>query len=166
MSKIRKIFFGNVVENRLKLKERDIFDQVLKNLNGQEVEMSIGKRIRRRSGQQNKYYWGVVVKILSDELGLDMEEMHEALKIKFLRLEKKTKNEKVVILVSARSTSDLDTAEFEDYTDQIRRWAAVEMNTVIPLPNEVDYDKIQLYEVKEKVGYKIKAGDNSELSSG
>lgn len=156
MSKIRKIFFGSVVDNKLKLKERDIFDQVVKALNGKEVELSLGKRVRRRSSQQNKYYWGVVVKILSDELGLDMEEMHQALKMKFLRLEKKTKNQKVSLLVSARSTADLDTAEFEDYTDQIRRWAAVEMNVQIPLPNEVDYDKIQLYEVDEKVGYKIK----------
>jgi len=37
------------------------------------------------------------------------------------------------------STAKLSTAGFEDYLEKIRRWAAVEHNCYIPLPNEIDY---------------------------
>lgn len=58
--------------------------------------------------------------------------MHEALKFKFLRVEKEG-------IESARSTTDLTTTEFEEYMNQIRIWALTELDVKIPLPNEVDF---------------------------
>ena len=86
-----------------------------------------------RSVKQNRYYWGIIIKILCKEIGYSKEEMHEALKYKFLRYEN------VTGLPTVLSTTNLSTIEQESYHAQIRRWAAIDMGIVIPKPNEVDF---------------------------
>ena len=88
------------------------------------------KKIRNvRTINQNNYYWGVVIKMLGDEIGYLPEEMHNALQIKFLstHLDK---------LPSVKSTKKLSTKEFEEYLSKIRQWAS-EQGTFLPLPNEI-----------------------------
>jgi ribosomal protein L39E len=88
-----------------------------------------------RSNNQNRYYWAVVIKTLSDETGFTPEEMHEVLKRKFLKYNKVLPNgEQVGITMS---TTDLDTKEFEEYMEQIRRFAIQELDILILLPNEI-----------------------------
>lgn len=88
-----------------------------------------------RSGQQNRYYWGVVIKMLSEYTGFDPNEMHEDLARRFLSYFKviPTGEERTL----TRKTSELDTKEFEDYLEQCRRLAAEHFDIIIPLPNEV-----------------------------
>jgi hypothetical protein len=88
-----------------------------------------------RSNRQNAYYWGVVIKILSDHTGFDPEEMHEVLKQKFLT--------KFVVIQSTaeevkitRSTSNLSTEEFEKYMEDVRRFSIQDLDCFIPLPGE------------------------------
>lgn len=116
---------------------RDRFMKDLENHEGKDVYISITVPKSKRSDQQNRYYWGVVVKILSDELGYFSDEMHELLRIKFLKREL-VLNE--VIYTIGSSTTKLSTKEMEEYLEDIRRWAAIELNILIPLPNEIDYD--------------------------
>ncbi len=82
-----------------------------------------------RSLNENNYYWGVVVEELSQHTGFTPPEMHEALKMKFLRIVKGQ-------LESCRSTTDLTVGEFENYLSQVRQWASEELQVFIPLPNE------------------------------
>lgn len=90
-----------------------------------------------RSNQQSRYYFGVVVDILSNHTGFTPEEMHEILKHKFLRDWKKIKTVNGVFeYVYTKSTTILSTAEFENYLAKIREWAAIELNCQIPEPNE------------------------------
>jgi hypothetical protein len=97
------------------------------------VELKIDRE--NRSGNQNKYYWGVVIKTLSDETGFTPEEMHEVLKRKFLKYNKVLPNgEQVGITMS---TTDLDTKEFEEYMEEVRRFAIQELDILILLPNEI-----------------------------
>lgn len=116
---------------------RDRFMKDLENREGKDVYISITTPKSKRSDQQNRYYWGVVVKILADELGYFSYEMHELLRIKFLKREL-ILNE--VIYTIGSSTTKLNTKEMEIYLENIRRWAAIELNILIPLPNEIDYD--------------------------
>lgn len=63
----------------------------------------------------------------------EMDMVHDAMKIKFLsRVDAHG-------LTIARSTTDLTTAEAEEYYENIRRWAASDLNIVLPTPNEVPY---------------------------
>lgn len=97
------------------------------------VELKVNRG--ERSLRQNSYYWGVVIKILSDYTGFEPDEMHEDLKNRFLKYYKviKATGEEREL---AKSTSNLSTEEFEAYLDMIRRWAMIEHDVYIPLPNE------------------------------
>ena len=86
-----------------------------------------------RSLQQNRYYWGVVLKALSDDTGYSAEEMHQLMAEKFLNYEKGE-------YVFVRSTTSLNTKEFEEYLSQIRLFANTELGIFIPEPNEAGFD--------------------------
>jgi hypothetical protein len=85
----------------------------------------------QRSNNQNNYYFGVVCQILGDYFGYTVEEMHDALKMKFLR-------KGAADLETVVSTTKLNTAQFEDYLEKVRRWALLEYNVTVPLPNEFE----------------------------
>lgn len=94
-----------------------------------------------RSTPQNKYYWGVVVELLSTDLGYSKFEIHEILKWKFLREPKYIKTtEGVQEIWIPKSTTKLTTKEFEKYMTEIRDWALIDLNIVLPLPNEETND--------------------------
>jgi hypothetical protein len=107
-------------------------------LRNQEVEISIGRRRRKRSSRQNRYYWGVIIPMLQEASGYGTpEEMHDALRMYFLRERTDTG------LPSLRSTSDLSTTETEEYYAQCRQLGAEMFDGLyIPLPNEVDENLI------------------------
>jgi hypothetical protein len=94
------------------------------------VEVIIRKPKTKRSDLQNNYYWGVVLELLSKELGYDQDEMHEILKYKFLQSH-------AMGMPYVKSTTKLSTGEFEEYLSKIKRWAAEFLNIVIPDPNTV-----------------------------
>jgi len=97
------------------------------------------KELRLRSLPENKYYWGVIVKILSDELGYTTNEVHEILKQRFISkvVFLKTKDA-VKEMRIPQSTTKLKTVEFEEYLSSIRQWASMELGIYIPTPNEIE----------------------------
>lgn len=93
-----------------------------------------------RSNNQNRYYWGVIIKHISEHTGFNPEEMHEVLKHKFLRYtvwipKKDGINEMSVI---AKSTAKLTTKQFEEFTSNIRQWASSDLGIFLPEPNEME----------------------------
>ena len=100
---------------------------------GKPVVVSVKRKTRDRSNQQNRYYWGVVIKILGDHFGYTDLEMHEALKFEFLRVEEQGKP------ITCKSTSQLSTVEFEQYLENVKRWAVQEYHTYIPDPGVIEY---------------------------
>ena len=103
------------------------------NHKGREVYITVAKVTKSRSGNQNRYYWGVVIDLLSKETGYEPEEMHGAMRMQFLKDHEETRFQ------VAKGTSGLTTAEFEDYTSQIRRWASQYLTLYIPTPDEISY---------------------------
>jgi hypothetical protein len=124
------IFTGKVINKNFKPDNIKRLEDYLLTLEGQECDATIRKHKSQRSNNQNNYYFGVVCKILGDYFGYTQEEMHDALKYKFLR-------KGAADLETVTSTTKLNTAEFEDYLEKIRRWAVIDYNVVIPLPNEI-----------------------------
>lgn len=130
-------FTGVISDGKLDIDNVERMQSHIKSLSRDEprkVVITIKPYRKSRSNNQNKYYWGVVIAILSDEIGYSTEEMHEALKYKFLLVD----NYKEIPTV--RSTSDLSTIEFEEYMTNVRQWASADLQIYIPLPNETDYD--------------------------
>ena len=114
------VFHGEVKQGRIKFDHPEKYLVNLSTLEGKRIELTIQKERHNRSLSQNSYYWGVVIEILGNNYGYDPEEMHEALKFKFLKLHEDSG------LVTTRSTRKLTTVEFGDYLDKVIRWAAEE----------------------------------------
>ncbi len=105
--------------------------EYLKGLEGKRIDVTVKRERSQRSINQNNYYFGVVCKVLGDYFGYEVDEMHEALKLKFLQVGP-------CDVPTIKSTTKLNTTEFEDYLERIRRWAATEYSVVVPLPNEAE----------------------------
>ena len=101
------------------------------------LEVAVAPYKQNRSNEQNRYYWGVVVRELADHTGYAEEEMHEILKALFLNREKTIplKNGNKTIFI-AESTTRLKTNEMEDYLRNIREWASAELGCYLPEPSE------------------------------
>jgi len=131
MKNLAPIWRGNIENGELKLTQPDSFKRYLHSLRG-EIELVVRKWKKRRTSNQNSYYWGVVIPILCESLGYSDEEMHEALKWKFLRNKDREK------LPTVKSTASLSTVEFKNYIDKIVMWASQEESIVIPDPDKVE----------------------------
>lgn len=127
------IFLAQIKNGKIAFNNEGQFNDYLLSLEGKEVEVVVRKWKKERSNNQNRYYWGVVIKLLSEYLGYTDEEMHDALKMLFL----KDESRKVPTL---RSTTELNTVEFEKYLENIRMWAAQMFGFYIPTPNEVEVE--------------------------
>jgi len=90
----------------------------LLSLEGRGVAVSIGRRFKGRSIQQNKYLWSCVYPAIADWVGEEnIEDIHETMKSMFLV--DRTKKIPVV-----RSTTRLTTVEMNEYIERIAVFAA------------------------------------------
>lgn len=114
---------------------------------GKTAEVRIRQARRKRSDQQNRYYWGTVIPLIVQALyDLGNEDVrpnhkdstdlvHAFLKSKFLP---------PIVVADARgealelpsSTSKQTTSEMMDYITQIQQWAAECLSLNIPDPGE------------------------------
>ena len=129
-----KVFHGQIIAGKIVLEAPVQFAALRNKLNGQRVDVILKKSVRKRSNPQNAYLWGCVYKILAEFCKYEPEELHDAMKMKFLRIHEDTD------LPSIRSTAKLNTAEFSEYVEQVRRLAA-EMGCYIPDPGEVSFNE-------------------------
>lgn len=94
---------------------------------------------KQRSNNQNRYYYGVCIRLLCEHTGYTPEEVHEVLKHKFLRktlwIQHNHEGVKEMTEIT-RSTISLKTKEFEEYLTSIRQWASLCLGVNIPEPNE------------------------------
>lgn len=139
-------YIGNVLpDGTIKLPKR-LRAEVGKAFAGKDVIVTFARPKKTRSSEQNRYYWGVVVRMVCEafnEIGNpanadnqeDIQSVHEFLKRRFLQPE---------IFVDANgeaheigwSTSRLSTSQMMDYIAQVQQFAAEFLNTVIPDPGE------------------------------
>jgi hypothetical protein len=137
MSNILAVHYARVKNGRLLLTDKSRFDHDVQAHEGREVVLTIRRSDDIRTNAENRYYWGVIVKIVADEMGIIPDEAHDFLKHLFLKQGVEVDGKRFEI---ARSTADLTIAEFESYCERCRQWAAAELGAVIPLPGEVILD--------------------------
>lgn len=138
MTKIVPKFVCRIDNGKLHMEGhvQDSYDSYLKTLHDGFYDLTIKKQSLEspRSNQQNRYLWGVVYEILSEELGYTIDDLHEIMKSRFLNKPMRLWGEEDTI---PRSTTELNTVEMEKYLEDIRMLAA--MNGInIPEPNEVE----------------------------
>lgn len=125
------IFYGRVLDGGLLVLDRPAdYNRHVRAHRGKHVELTLRKRRTRRSSQANRFYFGVVVKLLAEHCGYDTQEMHEALAMRFLRIE----DCPITGAPRRKRTPDTDSAEFSEYVEHCIRLAA-ELGVVIPDAN-------------------------------
>jgi hypothetical protein len=121
----------------------------LKNCKDWFYEITIKKKHKERSLEQNAYMWWIVYDIISKELWYEIDEVHEVMKEKFLMKKISVKTDKRVKFRRIRSTSDLTTVEFEEYMEKIRSFFLYRNESdkkkwifwiYIPKPNETNFN--------------------------
>jgi len=132
------VFEGDIVDNKLKLSDRERKAMSLwcnTFLDGTHLDVTIRKHKEKRTNDQNRYYFGVVIPILADFFGHDSAEaMHEDLKLKFNPVDSKLdKSKKIGGSTTKMSTVDFYSAE-NSYIERIVRWASIEYSIYIPPP--------------------------------
>ena len=132
-------------EGEIKLPRR-LRAEVSSRFKGKEFECIFRKKKKTRSSEQNRYYWGVVVRMVAEgfaDLGNpispgsdeDCATVHEYLKRRFLKpITAADANGEVHEL--GYSTANLSTSEMMDYIAQIQQFAAEFLNVAIPAPGE------------------------------
>jgi hypothetical protein len=101
------------------------------------VEIKQHKNARTR--YQNAYYFGVVLRTISEYTGFTPEELHASFKRTFLPIEREMIGGVMVERLS--STKDLDTKTFNDYLERILHFCAENIGLYVPMPNEMIYPK-------------------------
>lgn len=112
--------------------QKKAINEEVKRLDGQDVRVWVTKDTHQRTPKQNRYYWGVVIKMISDHTGYTKEEMHEALKNEYLGRRFIEFGGKEIEL--SKSTKDIDTKEMSEYTERCRQFAAEFLQLNIPDP--------------------------------
>ncbi len=125
------LFAGRVEGGRISLADPVAWRTLLQRMEGREIDLRLTLRRKVRSLSQNAYYWGCVIPLFAEYCGYDHDEMHEALKMRFLMANPDCR------LPTLRSTADLTTAEFTEYIEKARRLAA-EFGVNIPDPGAVE----------------------------
>ena len=139
MKAITPLFYGVVNKGKLTLQKADEFKETLSKFEGKEVALHITKAEYVRTGQENRYMWGVVIRMIAEEMAILPEEAHDFLKSLFLKVGVDANGKRYEI---TKSTASLSIGDFEDYLEKVRQWAASELEIHIPLPNEVSLDDL------------------------
>jgi hypothetical protein len=111
---------------------RALMTKHLSGLAGKPVAVTVKVWRNQRSSQANRYYFGVVIPLLSEATGYERDEMHELLAMRFLRIE----DDKITGSPRRKRTPQTDTKEFAEYVDRCIRFAA-ELGVYVPAPGEV-----------------------------
>jgi len=99
-------------------------------------KFTLTKPEKKISDPQRKYYFGVLVKEISDYTGYSKDWTHR--KLGWLFRQEKSKGTPFV-----KSLTSLSTTETEEQNEAIRRWAAETLELSIKTPNEIDYSQIK-----------------------
>jgi hypothetical protein len=132
---ITQVNNGNFKRNRNEILK------AIKQFEGKTIMFKLSILSKRRSLEQNSYYWGVIIPITKNAINeswgefWSTEKTHEFLKSKFLFYEKVNEETSEIIRVP-KSTTENTTTEQENYYSEIREFLKEWFNVDCPLPNE------------------------------
>jgi len=138
---MKKVTISTQVKNGTLATNRKKLSEIVASFEGKKIDITFERSRKKRSNEQNRYYWGVIIPMfqqgVNDCFGeiWDIKNTHEHLKSTFNREEKVNKKTAEVVQL-LKSTSENSTIEMEEYHDKIREWMRENMDIICPLPNE------------------------------
>lgn len=136
-----KIQIKTSVINGKLIRNRNLILEAINSYEGKDVLISFEKPKKQRSNQQNAFYWGIVIVIIKSCLkstgnNLSDNDVHDLLRLKFLKETISIKEETGEVIERVKSTTELTTSQFMDYIAEIQQFAAEYFDVIIPDPNE------------------------------
>lgn len=138
---LRLTYFGKVRPDGVKIyRSKEMREMIALNFMGKDIQLTVERKRKRRSQEQNQYYWGVVVPVVMAGLQdagyrVTKEATHELLKSMFFKQE--LVNEKTgEILQTVGSTSSMTTVQMMEYFAEITEWGAEYLGVQIPVSGE------------------------------
>lgn len=140
MKKITLI--SSVVNGALK-RNRNLIKSAIQSFEGKDIEITIQRKRKNRSNNQNAYYWGCVLPLvqqgLIDATGetRDLNSIHYQILLPLLSVDRDIINTDTGQVISEKITSsEMTTTEFMEYISSIQKWSAEFLNIYIPDPNQ------------------------------
>lgn len=136
-----KIEVTTSIQNGLFKRNRNIVLDAIKSFNGFDVVLTIAKAKKKRSNNQNAYYWGLLIPLTQNAIKTEWgeiwskEKTHDFYKLHFNYIEKVNETTSEVIKIP-KSTTDNTTTQQEEFHAQIREFLKDWFNVTAPLPNE------------------------------
>ncbi len=133
--------FGIDVQNgKVKMDSPQEFRWYLSGIKGR-YNLKLEKPKKKISTLEHRYYRGVIVPIVAEEIGVDVDVAHKLLKSMFLKLIIWKEIEgKQIKFEYVKSTANLSTIEAETYYEECRRWAVEFLGCIIPLPEKIQIE--------------------------
>lgn len=135
-------YVATVTDGKPIIHGRKQFDNDLKSFEGERILLKVSKYKRSRTNKQNSVlHW--YISEISEETGMATETIKEVLKMKFLTETAIDSSGNILVdeqsgevLRFVKSTTDLTTIQFNEFTENIRIWANEFLGLQLPLPNE------------------------------
>ena len=133
--------YAQIINGKLHLMKRSEFHKAIQMIGDCKGKLIFEKSYKKRSNDQNAYYWGVVIDLFQTgyfaETGENCtpDEAHEYLKNKFNTKEAVCEGTGE-ILNMVQSTQTLTTVQYEEYLIACRNFIHEYFGILVPLPNE------------------------------
>lgn len=132
-----KVVNGKINSNRNKLR------QAVATFEGKDIIITIERKRKKRSNNQNAYYYGVVMPILQkglyDATGeiRDTSSIHYQIILPLLAPKREITNIHTGEIITENMTSsEMSTTEFCEFILNIQKWASEFLNIDVPSPDE------------------------------
>ena len=130
----------SVVNGRFK-RNRNIVLDAINSFEGKDLLITFEKLIKKRSNNQNAYYWGVLIPILQNCFREHWGEIwskkktHDFCKMQFNFIEKVNESTGEIVRVPKSTTENTTTAQ-EELHSEIRKFIFEWFDINVPLPDE------------------------------
>jgi hypothetical protein len=136
--------YGKVSNGMANLYRKDIYEQIMKELDGKEFELTIKERSKKISQRAHGFYRkGIIGTCMKDEQfgGWDKDHIHEFFARKFLSYQEEEKQltdageTRFVWVNKIQSLSSLNSKEMTEFCDKVINWLATINIIILPPEN-------------------------------
>ena len=129
------------VKNGSLTRNRNLIKDAISTFEGKQLVIKIEKFKKKRSTQQNRFYYGVIIPIVQNclkEAGHIMtnESTHDLIKLKFLKETLFVNEITGEVIERIKSTTELSTSQFMDLLAEINNFTFEYFGVSLPSPND------------------------------
>ena len=129
------------VKNGTLIRNVNLIKDAIQTFEGRQIILKIDKAKQKRSTQQNRFYYGVIIPIVQNclkEAGHVMtnESTHDLIKLKFLKETLFVNETTGEVIERIKSTTELSTSQFMDLLAEINNFTFEYFGVSLPSPND------------------------------